>query len=282
MAEDGASEALAVLHKGLGVRCANLYQRLGPELRAAWAISGRDPQRVRAQVEHRLEVSLRDLADERLVLIARVCFNLHPDPALSGLKLGRRQVELAHRLGVGWRTVQRMQTEEVVPQVRTCLGRPWPAGTVTERPAAEPPRPRSGGFDAVRALRDPRSLAQRAVQQFLDHEVHVPCARTGGLVAIRLAGAAAWVCAFTRADRLEDYRRNAGADWAPDGRRMRGADLARAAGSIAEPMGILLDPHAGEGSDLTGTFSIPPDLTARIGDAATRSRTLSNAGDPAR
>ncbi|GAB2651675.1 hypothetical protein GCM10027271_06810 [Saccharopolyspora gloriosae] len=272
-----AGKALASLHKGLGVRRADLHARLGPELRGILRITGTDAAGVQEQLARWLDAWLAKLAPE-LTRIAEVSYNLPPHQGLNGLTYGKRVAALSAELGAGFstRTIER-RMDEIIEHLQGCLDQqcrspkaPEPGTARQLEPApgnALAPRPepgRGGVDDALRALHDPRSTVRRAIDCFLAHDVHVPCSPAGGLAAVRAAGRSTWVCAFTRADLLEDYRRASSAPWATGSHRLLGADLVRTATRTSDPMGILLNPCAGEPMALTGTMSIPPVLTAEI------------------
>ncbi|MCX2733686.1 SseB family protein [Saccharopolyspora sp. NFXS83] len=273
-----AGNALASLHKGLGVRRADLHTRLGPELRGILRITGTDATGVREQLTRWLEEWLAQLADSDLARIAAVSYNIPPSKGLNGLNYGHRVEALAAEFGRGFskRSIER-RMPEIVQHLQGCLDQQYRSPKAPKEvamrqheplsgdAAAPQPEPERGGVhDALRALHDPRSAVRRVIDCFLADDVHVPCSPAGGLVAIRAAGRSTWVCAFTRAHLLEDYRRASSAPWATGSHRLLGADLVRTATRTSDPMGILLNPRAGEPMALTETVSIPPALTAEI------------------
>lgn len=271
-----ATESLLNLHKGLGVRHRNLRERLGPELRELWTITATDMASVMSQTIVRLEEAISGIIDLPTAQIARVSYNIPPDPATKDLNHQERLAELPSRLGDGFslRTVQR-RDRIARDHIAVRLDQDWapiPPGAVQavlereRNPWVQPGQ--SHGDERlrreIRELLNPRAPVDRAIQGFLTCGVHVPRCSTGAFAIARTASHGAWVCAFTSGALLVEYQRMANPPWEGRPAAMLGVDLLREMYRLELRAGVLINPSADRNADLTETMSLPPALVNEI------------------
>lgn len=281
-------DAVESLNKGLGVRKRDLREKLGP-LRRTWQIETTNAPEVMARTIIRVRQSVADL-DAAKAEIARVSYNLDPDPVLNPLNHGDRIEELSKRLGKGnaVRTLDRV-VAVIRDHIAENLKKPWQPISPDEirsvldqerNPAAAGARsaPGPGIPTASRAtplsssitiMQGPQAAVDYVVQRFLVSTLLVPHNDEHVAAVADMASFGSWTCAFEDVERLDAYRRAAKPDWGGTPLNMTGAELIAHLRRCGRRVGILVNPLANPDGDLTGTLPMPPELIEQLQQAQT-------------
>lgn len=281
-------DAVESLNKGLGVRKRDLRKKLGP-LRRTWQIETTNAAEVMARTIIRVRQSVADL-DAAKLEIARVSYNLDPDPVLNPLNHGDRIKELSKRLGKGnsARTLDR-GVEVIRDHIAGKLNRPWPpispdeiravldqerspavAGAAPVAGSGSPTTPRTTPLSSsITITQGPQAASDYLVQRFLASPLLVPRNDKHVAAVADMASFGSWICAFEDMGRLDAYRRAAQPDWGGTPLNLTGAELIAHLRRRGRRVGILVNPLADRDGDLTGTLPLPPELIEQLRQAQT-------------
>jgi hypothetical protein len=103
-----------------------------------------------------------------------------------------------------------------------------------------------------------------AISTFFRTVLFVPQADSGALVVAATPTEGLWVCVFTGIDRLRTHQRATQPRWAGHWIEIVGCELIRQVSQLRVPVGILVDPAAAAGLDVTETLPLPDHLVAEI------------------
>lgn len=278
-----AVESFQSLHKNLGVQQSNLYDRLGPELRALWRIGGDD---LLSDVRRKVIAALQEVvaevgSGEDLETVVSYRYNYSLPPEVSKLALGTRELRLQRLKGPGFspRNVLRI-IKPFQEEMRKRLTRPLPLTVDTTAPeglatpVAETRVPGSGRptrtrlATSVRRMNSPAiALVDEALRNFLSGDVYEPRPAGGRVIVNTETGD--WLCVFSDVDRLTVYRDAVGADWSHPPLAKTGREIILEIVRSGQRVGILCDPSPRLGGSSQETLMLPPDEVWRLGGTTT-------------